>query len=319
MVLENNMWIVTHRKLFYALSVILIGISLGSLIVPGIRFGIDFTGGSLMQIAFTERPSVETFTAAVQTITGTNQLPNMTVQPAGENAFTLRTETISEDQKNDFVGAIQTTFSDRQPTLERFTAIGPTVGNELRQKAYLAVIVVIIAIVVFITFAFREVSKPVASWKYGAATVVALLHDVLIPLGAYVIFSAFFGGEIDMLFISALLAILGFSVHDTIVVFDRIRENLKINTLDNTKESFESVVGRSIEQTFTRSINTSVTTLIVLLALFIFGSDVIKNFTFALIAGIIVGTYSSIFIASPLMVTLFKMQKVENGEASQTT
>lgn len=310
------MWIVTYRKFFYVLSVILIGISLASLIIPGIRFGIDFTGGSLLQLSFAERPAIERFTSAVEEIRETYELPPVAIQPSGENAFTLRTETIDEDKKNNFVSEIETRFADERPSLERFTAIGPTVGNELRQKAYLAIVIVVVAIVAFITFAFREVSVPVSSWKYGFATVIALIHDVLIPLGAYVLFSAFFGGEIDMLFVSALLAILGFSVHDTIVVFDRIRENLKINVVENRKETFETVVGKSIEQTFTRSINTSVTTLIVLLALFVFGSDVIRNFTFALIAGIIVGTYSSIFIASPLMVTLFKLQKVnpEHGE-----
>jgi preprotein translocase subunit SecF len=302
------MWIIKNRSIFYTLSVILIVGSIITFFVPGIRAGIDFTGGSLAVFHFDSRPELEVFTEGFSTVAEEEGVEDYTIQPTGDEAYTVRTEPITEIQKDGLAEGVVATFSENNPSLEQFTNIGPTVGNELKSKAYLAIAIVLIAIVLFITFAFREVSKPVVSWKYGLATVVALAHDIIIPTGAYILYSKFFGGELDMLFISALLAILGFSVHDTIVVFDRIRENLRINAAASKKEDFENTVGRSVEQTFTRSINTSVTVFIVLLALMIFGSDVIKPFAFTLLAGIVVGTYSSIFIASPLMVTLFKRQ-----------
>ena len=161
-------------------------------------------------------------------------------------------------------------------------------------------------IVLFITFAFRRVSKPVSSWKYGLATIVALAHDVIIPTGVFVLLGHFMGVEIDLLFITGLLAILGYSVHDTIVVFDRVRENLRVNAEQNLSEDFEIIVGKSVAQTFGRSINTSLTIFITLLALYLVGSPATKDFAFLLIIGIIIGTYSSIFIASFLLVTWHK-------------
>jgi preprotein translocase subunit SecF len=166
--------------------------------------------------------------------------------------------------------------------------------------------VVIICIVLFITFAFRKVSEPVASWKYGLATVVALAHDVVIPTGIFIVWSHFKGGEIDLLFVTALLAILGYSVHDTIVVFDRVRENLRTS---HGKISFIDTVGQSLTQTFGRSINTSLTIFLALIALYFFGGEATKNFAFVLLVGVVAGTYSSIFVASPLLVTLNNFQK----------
>ncbi len=171
--------------------------------------------------------------------------------------------------------------------------------------------VVVLMIVLFVTFAFRKVSKPVASWKYGLATIIALAHDVIIPTGAFVILGHYLGFEIDLLFVTGLLAILGYSVHDTIVVFDRVRENL-LNSNSGSKEEFENVVGKSVQQTFGRSINTSLTIFITLLALFLFGSSATANFALLLLVGVIVGTYSSIFVASPLLVTFSRLQKKGN-------
>ncbi|MHB1330543.1 MAG: protein translocase subunit SecF, partial [Minisyncoccota bacterium] len=177
---------------------------------------------------------------------------------------------------------------------------------------------VVIMIVLFITFAFRKVStqtfnkddiKTPSSWKYGLATVISLAHDVIIPVGIFVFLGHYAGVEIDILFVTGLLAILGYSVHDTIVVFDRVRENLRVNQEKNQKEEFEVTVGRSVEQTFARSINTSVTIFITLLALYIFGSTSTKDFSLLLLIGVVVGTYSSIFVASPLLVTFYKLQK----------
>ncbi len=189
---------------------------------------------------------------------------------------------------------------------ENFSSIGPTVGSQLASKAFVAIIMVVICIVLFITFAFRKVSRPVASWKYGVATIIALAHDVIIPTGVFLTFIHFRGGEIDLLFVTALLAILGYSVHDTIVVFDRVRENLRHA---GNKQTFEETVGASVTQTFGRSINTSLTIFLALIALYFIGGASTKDFAFVLLIGVIAGTYSSIFVASPLLVTLEKLQK----------
>jgi len=161
---------------------------------------------------------------------------------------------------------------------------------------------VLLAIVLFVAFAFRKVSKPISSWVYGLVTILALTHDVLIPTGVFAFLGHFYGFEVDTLFVTALLVILGFSVHDTIVVFDRIRENLHKNEEDRDKKDFETIVGESINQTFVRSINTSLTTLFAIFMLYILGPDSIKNFSLALLIGITAGTYSSIFIGSTLLV-----------------
>jgi preprotein translocase subunit SecF len=165
---------------------------------------------------------------------------------------------------------------------------------------------VLLAIVLFITFAFRKVSRPVSSWIYGGVTVLALAHDVIIPAGVFAFLGHFYGFEVDTLFVTALLVILGFSVHDTIVVFDRVRENLhkNENSKEKDKKNFENIVGESVNETFIRSINTSLTTLLAIFVLYLFGPETVKNFTLALLIGIFVGTYSSIFIGSPLLVTI---------------
>jgi preprotein translocase subunit SecF len=173
------------------------------------------------------------------------------------------------------------------------------VGNELKQKAYVAIAVVVLCIVLFIMFAFRRLKNPL---NYGLATIIALLHDVIVPTGVYVVYTHYTGAEIDVLFVSAILAILGYSVHDTIVVFDRVRENMLKH--GNNKKSFEEIVGESVSQTFGRSINTSVTIFITLLALYLIGGSSTQPFAFVLLMGVIFGTYSSIFLASPLLVTL---------------
>ncbi|MCX6719313.1 MAG: protein translocase subunit SecF, partial [Candidatus Taylorbacteria bacterium] len=194
--------------------------------------------------------------------------------------------------------------------VKNFDTIGPVLGGEALRKAYVSIILVIVGIVLYITFAFRKVSLPVSSWKYGFVAIIALIHDVIIPTGVFSVLGHFAGYEVDTLFVTAILVILGFSVHDTIVVFDRVRENLK-NSLGSRKP-FGEIVGASISQTFVRSINTSLTTLIALVVLYILGGSTTEHFTLALIVGIAAGTYSSIFIGSPLLVTLELWSKKRN-------
>lgn len=290
-------------------------ISIGAMIKYGFNFGIDFKGGTITQVSYqatstnlvtaatAARPSQEEVKAKLDTLS----LGNYVLQPTGDKGFVLRTRELSEQEKNQVLTALSLNNA-RPVTLENYNSIGPVVGNELRRKSLTAIAVVILCIVLFVTYAFRKVSEPVSSWKFGVATIIALLHDVIIPTGFFIIYIHFYGGEIDVLFVSAILAILGYSVHDTIVVFDRVREHLRLNREERRKEDFTTTVGKSVSETFGRSINTSLTIFLVLVALYVFGGVTTQHFALVLLMGIIVGTYSSIFVASPLLVTLERFQ-----------
>ena len=292
------MFIVQYRKIFFAFSGILLALSVLTMSVYGFNASIDFKGGALTEVKYLERPLQ---TEVEQKISALN-LGGFSIRPSGESSYTIRSRELSADEKRTLVEVLG------NPIVERQKTVGPIAGAELKDKAVKAILVVMLMIVLFITFAFRKVSRPVSSWKYGLATIIALVHDVIIPTGIFVILGHFAGLEIDLLFVTGLLAILGYSVHDTIVVFDRVRENLRTNAEKNFKEDFETTVGKSVTQTFGRSINTSLTIFITLLALFLAGSPATKDFALLLIIGIIIGTYSSIFVASPLLVTFYKLQ-----------
>ena len=272
----------------------------------GLNFGIDFKGGSLLEVSYESvRPPLESTKADLDTL----DLGSYVLTPVGDLNYVLKARDITPSEKTEILKVFSKSASAQgsgEMKEESFSSIGPVVGNQLKNKAFVAIVLVIICIVLFITFAFRKVSHPVASWKYGLAVIVALVHDVVIPTGVFVFWVRFQGGEIDLLFVTALLAILGYSVHDTIVVFDRVRENLKVGI---SKESFTETVGKSVTQTFGRSINTSLTIFLALAALYFLGGESTRDFAFVLLIGIITGTYSSIFVASPLLVTLEKLQK----------
>jgi len=298
--------IIQNRKYSYILSSILILISILSLIAWGLKPGIDFTGGSLLELSFEgERPDVKTIGESLTSL----ELGDIKIQPSGDNNNILRFKNIDEETHQTILAQIKNTFNGEGnsslATEERFESVGPVLGKELQDKAWIAILLASIMIVLYIAYAFRKVSKPVESWKFGLAAVVALIHDILIVAGLFSLLGHFVGIEVDSLFITALLTILGFSVHDTIVVFDRTRENLSKHYSSN----FEEIVNDSINQTLSRSINTSMTTLLVLITLYIFGGVTISNFVLALIAGITVGTYSSIFVASPILVTWYFWEK----------
>jgi preprotein translocase subunit SecF len=298
------MWVINNRKIFYTFSSILVAVVIGLLFTWGIRFGIDFTGGSLIELSFQEE--VPTHEELNEKLDNYDFLAGYSLRSSGESGEILRSKEITNEQKNIVVEGLQEDYS---VTESRFSSIGPTLGGELKTKAILAVVLALLFIVMFIAFAFRHVSKPVSSWKYGGITVVAFLHDLILPLGAFSIMGHFVGLEVDSLFITALLVILGYSINDTIVVFDRIRENLSEVPDDLKEKKFNGVVGKSINETISRSINTSLTTLLALTALYIFGGEVTQGFSLALIVGVLAGTYSSIFLASPLLVTLNNRRK----------
>lgn len=300
------MFIVKHRKVWYAVSILLVCGSIVAYSLWGLKFGIDFTGGSLLEVAYVmPAPTQAEVTAALERV----GVEGSSVRSTGEAGYLIRTPFLSADEyaavKNELI-INGSTFEEK-----RFDSIGPAIGSELQTRALYAILLVLLAIALFIAFTFRKVSKPVASWKYGLVALVALAHDVMVPLGAFVILGHFVGAEVDTLFVTALLVILGFSIHDTIVVFDRVRENLKHLHEKGMEEDFETTVGKSVTQTMGRSINTSLTTVLALLVLYFFGAVPTQYFALTLLIGIIAGTYSSIFIASPLLVTLQKMQKVK--------
>jgi preprotein translocase subunit SecF len=294
------MLIITYRNVFFALTGALTVAAFAMLFVFGLNFGTDFTGGTLVEVRYTgERPAQETLQSAL-TEAG---LESVSIRGAENNAYIVRAAPLSEEARVALPGAVT------GGQIERLTDVGPSIGSELRTKALIAVGLVMLCIVLYIAFVFRKVSKPVSSWWYGLITIVTLLHDVAMPLGAFAVFGYLWGAQVDTLFVTAILTVLGYSVHDTIVVFDRTRENLRLNEESHRKEDFELVAGRSIEQTFVRSVNTSMTTLISLGALFFLGPVATQDFALTLIIGVLAGTYSSIAVATPLLVTVAKWQK----------
>ncbi|MCD6193314.1 MAG: protein translocase subunit SecF [Candidatus Aminicenantes bacterium] len=288
------MSLVSHSKIFFFISILLILASLGVLIFWGLRLGIDFTGGSLLEVEFkNERPSNDVINKKIKEV---NDIGNVVIQGTGEKGVILRFKHIDEKTHKEILDKLNTLGGG--VVQKRFETIGPVIGRELKTKALYSIILSLFAIILYIAFAFRKVSRPVPSWKYGTVAIVALFHDILITCGIFSIFCHFYKIEVGLPFVAALLTILGYSVNNTIVIFDRLRENLSKYRWDN----FGNLTDKSIKESITRCINTALTTLFVLFAIFLLGGASIKYFVLALIIGIIVGTYSSIFITAPLVV-----------------
>ncbi len=286
--------IIGHRKIYYAISGIFVAAAVIALAMWGLRLGIDFKGGSTLEISYPnhDRPETGQIADSLKPL----NLSDLRISPVGADEVNLRFKETDEAVHQQIVAILQTNNAVEE---KQFSSIGPTIGAELKQKSLQAIILVLLGISLYIAWAFRKVSQPLSSWRYGAATLAALFHDLIIPLGLFAFLGHFSGVEIGSDFIVALLVILGFSVHDTIVVFDRIRENLKrYSSLD-----FASLVNKSVNETFVRSVNTSFTVLLTLFALYLFGGASLKYFILALMVGIFSGTYSSIFIASPILVS----------------
>ncbi len=287
--------IIQKRKIWLGISGFLVLSSIVLLSLFGLRLGIDFTGGALLEIEYsTPRPTVMNVSDQLSPV----GLSSLVIQPIGENGMILRFQEISEEKHQEVISALSSQEGQEISFEEmRYESVGPSIGQELKRNSVYAVILVLLAIIAYISWVFRKVSKPVASWKYGLVANMALFHDVIIVLGVFAVLGRFFGMEINTSFVAAILMVLGYSVNDTIVVFDRIRENLP-----TSEDDFEETVNRSVNQTITRSVNTSLTTLLVLGAVLVFGGATIKSFVLALAIGVGVGTYSSIFLASPLLV-----------------
>lgn len=342
---HSNIQFVKNDKLFFGFSGILIIITIISLFTNGLHAGIDFSGGTLMEIKFNQAvttqqvqdainkthqvekqtsllpiayaqkiadPSATTAasTSSLQEAESNPDLSSTVVQPTENNGFVLRMKHIDNDTRQKLLDQFKA-INDNQDVQElRFETIGPTIGATLKTNAFKSLAVAVLFIILFVTYAFRKLPKTLNPWRFGIVAVVALIHDLIITVGVFSVFNL----EVDTLFITALLTVMGFSVHDTIVVFDRVRENVIRST---GKASIGEIVNRSLNETLARSINTSLTTLITLLALFIFAGSTIRNFVLALIVGIAVGTYSSIFIASLLLVVWHKATAPKSANKSR--
>jgi len=291
------MFVIKNKKIFVIISAVLVFLSLSAIGYWGLKLGIDFKGGSLTEVEYkTARPEQIIVEGQVKTLS----LGEAIIQPIGTVGYSIKTKALNETERASVMTALGADATEKS-----FTSIGPSVGAELVRKSILSFILVALGIIFWIAFSFRKVSKPVSSWKYGFIAILTLIHDILIPVGVFAMLSHMYGVEVDTLFVVAILTILGLSVSDTIVVFDRIRENIRIGHF----KTFEETVGRSLDQVYTRSIATSSTVIIALLALVFFGPASTKIFAIMLTAGMFFGTYSSIFLASPLLVMTSNLQK----------
>jgi preprotein translocase subunit SecF len=291
------MIIVKQRNIFFALTGLLVALCVGATLTFGLHLGTDFTGGTLAEFSYEGgRPDAQEITKALSNA----GVHGVSLREANENDYILRSAQLNQTQRDE----LQQTLSlvGHPATITQYTEVGPTIGTELRTKALLSTTLVLICILLFIAFAFRKVSKPISSWVYGIIALVTLLHDVVVPVGFFSVLGHLYGAEVDTLFVTAVLTVLGFSVHDTIVVFDRVRENLRINQEKGRKEDFEETAARSLNQTVVRSINTSMTVVFTLLVLFLVGPESTRYFALTLLVGIIGGTYSSVALATPLLV-----------------
>ncbi|MES2967014.1 MAG: protein translocase subunit SecF [Patescibacteria group bacterium] len=311
------MFIIKYRKLFLIIGACIVAAALAVVILFGLKPGIDFTGGALTEVQYQNLPEK----SAIEGVLQKNELENSAVrQSAGElgTSYIITTRTLSVEEQKTLESELLAIAPESK--IIRTTSVGPVIGAELADKAYYALFAVSLMIIIYVAIAFVGIGTPVSSWVYGTMTVLVLVHDILVPVAVMSLLGYFAGLEVDVLFVTALLTILGYSVNDTIVIFDRVREKLQQNRtehkqvvkqiggMDRTEvtytlnKPFEDLVGQAVDETMVRSVNTSLTVLFALLALYFFGSVVTQTFALVLIAGVIAGAYSSIFIASPLLV-----------------
>ena len=281
-----------YRKIYYALSGFLVIASIISLAVLGLNLGVDFKGGSIMElVSLGPPPSHET----IRSLLSEFALGEVTVQDSGDANLILRFKNVDEAVHQSVLSKLKALSKFEEV---RFESIGPVIGSETKQKSLWAVFLVVIMVLVYVAWAFRRISFPLRSWKYGVVAIIALFHDIVITMGVFALVGHFLNLEIGVPFVAALLTILGYSVNDTIIVFDRIRENVM---RQGSVFDFAQVINDSFSQVYIRSLNTSISTLLVLVAIFLFGGATLKYFVLTLIIGISIGTYSSIFLASPLL------------------
>jgi preprotein translocase subunit SecF len=290
--------IIKHKKFWLIFSLAMIVVAIPLLIIFKIPAGIDFTGGSQIEIKANQDENVSDVRSKISKFYTTGDL---VVQESGQNQFIITTKSLPQDQYNQFQSDLQSAISS---DILRHQSIGPSVGQNLTRKAIEGVLVAAALIIMYLAYSFRQVPRSVSSWTFGTVAILTLIHDLAFTTAVFFIIGKFYGYELDSLFVVAALTILGFSTHDTIVVFDRIRENM----IKNPQESFSDNANSSINQTLARSLNTSLAAILVLISMLILGGSTLKPFILMLTIGIGIGTYSSIFVASPALVTWFEYQ-----------
>jgi preprotein translocase subunit SecF len=294
------MYIVNHRGLFFAITGALLIGAVASILFFGLPLSIDFKGGSLDEVTYTNaRPELNTIKGYVDQLS----LGETSLRESGSSGVVLRSRTLTPEEHIKVLAALSQ--DNTLPlTEDRFNSIGPALGAELGTKALYAILAVTFAIMLYIAFAFRGVSKPVPNWGYGIIAVFMLAIDIIVPTGFYAAYCHFTGAEVDSLFVVALLALLGYCINDVIVIFDRVREHLRTNEHTKFHESFDVTVGKSITETLGRSINTALTVVIALLALVLLGGGATRNFALVMIVGVVAGTFSSICRSAPLLIPI---------------
>ncbi len=292
------MTIVRYRRIIFWITGVILAVAIGAVAVHGLPLGIDFTGGSLIQVEYPEgRPVLAEAEAQVAPL----EFGAVSNRESGEAALTLRTRTLTPEEHTQLLNVL----TEKTQVHElAYTSVGPALGSQFASKALWALLGVALAIALYVAFAFRKVSRPVPSTMYGLIVVAMLIHDLLVPAGFYALWGSVTGAEVNALIVTALLALLGYSVNDTIVIFDRIREHLAHNEKEGIKEDFEHTVGKSISETLTRSVNTSLTTALGLVAVAFWGAEATRNFALVMLVGVVAGTYSSILLAAPLLIPL---------------
>ena len=322
--------IMKKKNVWFSISITLVVAAAVAFFGWGLNLGIDFTGGSLLEVKFNQTaPGIDQVEQALKDL----DLKGLTLQPTDQSGLVLRFQNTEESKHQAIIAKLRELAPGQTPAVQanpvkvegagqaqvqvqaetaaaggleelRYESVGPSIGQELKRNAIYSIILIVIGIIIYVAWAFRKVSRPVASWKYGLAGVIALFHDVIIVTGIFAVLGKLYGIEVNTPFVAALLTVFGYSIADTIVVFDRIRENLP-----KSHEGFEETINTSINQTLRRSINTSLTVMLTLLAVVLFGGASIKYFALALLVGIFFGTYSSIFLASPLLVLFERWKK----------
>ncbi|KKR22774.1 MAG: Protein translocase subunit SecF [Candidatus Yanofskybacteria bacterium GW2011_GWD2_39_48] len=283
-------------KIVFIFSVVITIVAIVCVFSYGLKLGVDFRGGSIIELEFANaRPQI----GEIQKELDGLQLKELSINFAGTSGVIIKTSELSEAAHQQILINLKTKFGETNIDEKRFDSIGPTIGQELKSRSILAIIIVLIAVIIYIALVFRKLSRTLSPWAMGISAVAALIHDVAIPMGVFAILGRFYNVEMGAIFLAAALTILGYSVSDTVVVFDRVRENI---VRGKAKEDFGLTVHHSIMQTLSRSLNTTFTTLFALIAIYLFGGESVKYFALALIIGIFLGAYSSIFIASPILV-----------------
>ena len=289
------------KKIYTIVFFISVGLAFSAIVAAGIyglKFGVDFKGGSVIELDFKNgRPQISEIQSL---LSGEAEFKEAGVNLAGQSGIIIKSGELLEQIHQDILKKISTQFPSAGMEELKFDSVGPVIGKELKSKSLSAVIIVLFSIIIYIAIVFRKLSRTISGWAMGIAAIVALAHDVIIPVGVFALLGKFYGIEISAVFVAAILTVLGYSVSDTVVVFDRVRENIIKG--GGAGEGFGAVVHKSILQTLTRSLNTTFTTLLSLMAIYLFGGESIKYFALALIMGIFLGAYSSIFVASPLLV-----------------